>query len=158
MRALLQDLRIRLASLLVRGVVRSASHDQPIEELQVEVAPGVLLGRVERMGGTWGVTSATPAEAEVVLGAIRGAAEHRVAVGVDDAAHRPTDLSTGDVALYNRAGDRVTLTDAREASLVVNGAQVRVSGSEIRLEVGASSIVLDAGAIAIRSPSVTVDP
>lgn len=152
----LKPLRDRLVSMVARAVVRSVSQG-PAELLQLETAPGVLSGKAEHIGH-YGLASAPLPGAEAIRLYVMAAPDHPVVVAVDDRRYRPTDLSPGDVALYNPAGDRVTLKASRELVASVNGATLTVKGGEIKLAVGGSSITVTGSAIAIKAASITLDP
>lgn len=153
--SLLKPLRDRLVSLVARAVVRSVQ--QGGLELQLETAPGIGSGRAQLIGH-FGLASVALPGSEAVRVYSLAAPDHALVVALDDRRYRPADLATGDVTLYNPSGDRVHLKASRELVATINGATVTVKGSEIKLQVGSSSITLTSSAIQIKSPTVNIDP
>lgn len=157
----INPLRNLLRAMVSRALVRAAAQ-QGLEVVQLEQAPGDLLGAVE-VFGHYGFTSATLPNAEAIRVYVRGAPDHPVVVATADRRHRPTNLAPGDVALHNDKGDRVWLKSSRElqasvagASLTINGSSIAVTGaggSTITLAVGSVSIAIAASGVTITAPS-----
>lgn len=130
-----------------RAVLRVVDDEAKLQAVQVEGLAGEVLDRAERFQG-YGLSSHPHPGAECVLLAVGGQRQHPIVVAIDDRRHRPTGLAAGEVCLY---------TDEHDP-----GAPHRVilgRGREIRLECGASSIVmtpseilLSAGHIGLNDP------
>ena len=110
---LLGPLQDRLRAIAVRGIVRLVKDTTMLQELQVSLLAGEVVGRAERFQ-EYGLTSQprlpdSNGAAEAVVLRIGGAREHPVIVALDDRRFRPTDLQPGEVSLYTHEGTRVNL-------------------------------------------------
>lgn len=142
--------------IVAKAVVRTVTQG-PVEQLQLEVAPGVVRGTVPR-SAQYGFASATLPGAEAVVLSIKGSPDHLEVVAVEDRRYRPQDLAPGDVAIYNQHGDSMRLKASRELVASVDGSVVSVKAGEIKLQVGAASITITPTSIALKASSITLDP
>jgi len=97
-----------VAGLVVRGVVRRATQGA-LQRLQVAVTGDDDLADDIEHAEPLGLTVVPLDGAEVIVANIGGDAGHPVALQVFDRAHRPTDLASGEGAVYNCHGVRVNL-------------------------------------------------
>ncbi|WP_420555174.1 phage baseplate assembly protein domain-containing protein [Neptuniibacter marinus] len=95
-----------------RGLVRRASYANNTRFLQMQVEGGQPLDNLEHLE-PFGFTSHPVAGAEGLVLAFNGNGSHSVVFCVGDRRYR-MQVEEGEVAIYNRHGDKVHIKDNRE--------------------------------------------
>ncbi len=116
-----RPIRQRIGMMVRRGVVRLVNDDAMLQELQLSVLKGEVLGRAERFQ-EYGFTSNPLKGAEAIVLAVSGTGSHRVVVAVDDRRHRPKGLQPGEVAVYDDLGK--TIVFKRNGTLEITAPKV----------------------------------
>lgn len=147
-RRMVEPLRARIAGMVGRGTIKGSDDDRRVQELQIAALAGELLDKVERFQ-EYGFSSRPLDGAEAVIVSVVGGRGNAIAVATDDRRHRPTSLAKGEVELYTDEGDRIRFSRGREIEVV--------AGTEIRLEVGSSSIVIDSSGVTITGAAINLD-
>lgn len=119
---LLEPLKSRIRDSIARAVVQRVSDGKKLQVVQLGVMDGEDLDDCERFQ-EYGFTSVPRRGAEAVLLCPNGDRGHPLVVAVDDRRHRLNDLSTGEVAVYNHTGARVTMK--KSGDIEVNPAEDR---------------------------------
>ena len=142
---ILGPLRRRVLLLVGRAVLVLVDDARQMQALQVRALAGEVIDGVERVQ-QYGLTSHPHPGAECVILAVGGMRQHPLVVAVDDRRHRVTDLALGEVCLYTDEDEtetphRVTLR----------------RGREIKLEAGASSIVMTPNGITLTATRIDLN-
>ncbi len=96
----------KLRNTVGRALVKLVDDAKQIQELQIEADAGGTLGDVERFQ-QYGFTSVPLADAEAIMVCVGGKRDHAVVIAVDDRRHRPGNLESGEVCVYDKTGSRV---------------------------------------------------
>lgn len=115
---LVDPIKRRVASMLVRGVISLVNSAAKMQTIQVNARAGVPFDSVEHFE-PYGFTSNPKDGAEAILAAINGNRDHTVAIIVGDRRYRLTGLQSGEAALYDDQGQKVYLT---RAGIIIDGA------------------------------------
>ena len=140
--AALEGAKNRIRGLILRGVVKLITETTSLRTLQVSLRAGEPDDGVEHLEG-YGLTARPGSGSECLAARVAGAADHPVILFAWSRADRPTDLAEWEVALYNRAGKEVRLTDtAVEVSgdVEVQGTHSSTGGYKIGAVAGKSGI------------------
>jgi phage baseplate assembly protein V len=132
---LLAPLRTRIANMVARAVVQMVNDEGQLQVLQLGVLDGETRDEVERFQN-YGLTSVPLNGAEAVVLFVGGRRDHGLAVAVDDRRHRPIDLKPGEVCLYSKHGQRITLKD--DGSITIEPA----AGKDLILAGGSKKVAL----------------
>jgi phage baseplate assembly protein V len=151
--SVLKPIRDRLWGIVSKGLVRLVRNDSTIQRLQVQTSSSRISGNAHRFA-EYGFASWPLPGCEVVVLAKNGVEDQPLVVASDDRRYRAVGLDEGAVAIFNQHGDQIRLSGSRELQATVDGAELVMSASEIRLEVGGSSIVITAAGITITAPAV----
>lgn len=92
-----------------RGLVRRVSYSNNIRFLQLQTEGGLALDDIEHIE-PFGFTSHPAADAEAVVIAFKGNGSHTVVIMVDDKRYK-LQIAEGEVAIFNRHGDKVHIKD-----------------------------------------------
>jgi phage gp45-like len=135
----------RLAGVLVRGIVKRVAESKMVRELQLQILADDDDDDVEHFE-PYGFSSSPVAETddgapEAVLAALNGDPGQYVAIVVADRRFRPTDLSAGEVVVFDDLGQFIKLARTK----------VVVEGPDIELGDGATKGVARDG------DSITID-
>lgn len=143
---MIDPLRNRIAGMVARAAVLTSDDSKRMQELQLELYPGEVISGAERVQN-YGFTSRPKdptgdqsAEAAVVFAG--GGRDHPLVVSVDDRRYRLVALAKGEAAMYDDLGNKVHL---QRDQLLIKGV------TKVRLEVGASSIVIETDKITLTS-------
>ena len=125
----------------VRGVVTAIRDEGLVQSIDVETHEGVVRSRVEVLQ-QYGVTSHAPAGGLVVLLALGGDEGDQVALPVACPSARMGGLAPGEVALHDRAGNRVhiraggivEIRGATSVLVVVGGTEWEVTPGGVRIK------------------------
>lgn len=130
---LLRPHAMRLANMVVRGVVQLANDAGMLQLLQVGALFGESIDNVEHFQ-PYGFSS-TPLEgAEAIIVFPAGDRSHPIAIGTPDRRYRPTGGQPGDVNLYHSSGSKVTLMQNGDIQITpAPGQQVLAGGSPVQL-------------------------
>lgn len=115
---LVDPIKRRVASMLVRGVISLVDSAAQMQTIQVKARAGDTFDHIEHFE-PYGFTSNPKNGAEALLAAINGNRDHTVAIVVGDRRFRLTGLQSGEAALYDDQGQKIYLT---RAGIVVDGA------------------------------------
>lgn len=107
---LLHPLKIRLANMIVRGVVQLVDDSKKLQMLQIGGFEGGPLDEVENFQ-QYGFSSSPLPGAEVVAICPNGDRAHPLVVASGDRRHRPTGKPGGHVCLYHHTGAIVEFTE-----------------------------------------------
>lgn len=133
-RKMTAPLRVRIANMVARAVVRLADDSGGIQSLQLDILDGETRDGIERIQ-QYGLTSRPLDGAEAVVLFVDGSREHGLIVSVDDRRYRVASLEPGEVCLYNDQGAKATLkadgsievTAAAGQDIVLNSGSAKVS-------------------------------
>lgn len=117
--------RIRL--MVAQALVTLVDDGTGLQQLQLRVLRGETRS-VNRLQN-YGHTSVPLAGAQAIVLAVGGNRSHLVAVAVDDARYRMTNLAPGESALHNHLGDYIIIREGRIIE-VVAGAKLDVTAPE----------------------------
>lgn len=128
-------LRMRLANMLARGVVKRVNDAPKFQELQLIVGADETRDHVERVQ-QYGFTSRPHADAEAVVLFVGGRRDHGLCVAVDDRRYR-IHVAEGEVALYASAGQSILLK--ADGSIEIGGGTMQpvALGQDVRDELDA---------------------
>lgn len=107
-----------------RGVLTALDTSPPVQLAQADALAGEQLQAAE-LFQHYGLTSAVPAGAQVIVLPLGGKTVHAVIIGTEHASYRLTGLESGEVALYDDQGQKIVLKRGRVVevhtdTLVVN--------------------------------------
>jgi phage baseplate assembly protein V len=105
----LRPLRNRIASMLVKAIIKSVDDSGNLQMIKVTMHEGDTKDEIERIQ-QFGFTSHPPVDSEAILFCIGGNRTHAVVLNTDSSKYRLKNLPKGAVALYNENGDYVKLT------------------------------------------------
>lgn len=108
LRRYLEPVGRRIRLLIRRAVIAAVDDSRSLQLVKVRGISGEVADGVERFQD-YGFTSVPRAGAPAVVAALLGAADHLVALKVDDPANRLNGLADGEVALYSRFGAKIVL-------------------------------------------------
>ena len=107
----LNKLMGKIRRLNQRGLIRRATYSNNIRFLQLQTEGGLVLDDVEHIE-PFGFTSHPLPDAEAVVLSFKGNGSHSVAILVDDKRFK-LKIAPGEVAIFNRHGDKVQIRDDR---------------------------------------------
>ncbi len=122
---LLAPITRRIMLCIGRGVVRQVDDAPDLQRVQVSLLAEEDRDQVERIQ-SYGLTSVPVPGAEAVVVSVAGNRDHPVAVAVDDRRFRPRGLQPGEVCLYARWGQRITLL--ADGALRIEAASIELVG------------------------------
>ena len=123
----------RIRNILKRGLVRHSNYGHSQRYLQLQVEGGEPIGDIEHFE-PFGFTSGPVSGAEAVVLAFNGNGSHSVALVVDDRRYK-LEVNEGEVAIFNRHGDKVHIKDDRSIAITaalkveINAPLVECSGT-----------------------------
>lgn len=138
---------MNLSDLLTRGVVTATNGAKKMRELVIELFAGETRGEIEHME-PYGFTSEPKSGAECAAIFPNGDRSHGIVVVVADRRYRPTDLKTGEVAIFDDQGQIVILK--RE------GIEVKTSGY-LKAEVGGETTLKSGGNVNVTAPLTQIN-
>jgi len=109
-RHIIKPLQTRVANSIARAVIQNVSDSTKMQMLQLGVLEGETVDDCERFQ-EYGFNSVPLTGAEAVVIFPNGDRGHPLVVAVDDRRYRPTDLESGQSALYDTTGTRVLMAD-----------------------------------------------
>ena len=109
------ELTNKLRRLSQRGVVSRAKRANGTRFLQVQTEGGLVLDDVQHIE-PFGFTSHPENNAETVILAFKGNGSHTVAIVVDDTRYK-LEVAEGEVAIFNRHGDKVHIKDSGDIEI-----------------------------------------
>lgn len=124
---ILAPIRMRLANMVSRAVVKIVNDDAKVQLLQLGVLAGETHDKVERLQ-EYGFTSVPLPGSEALVLFVGGRRDHGIVVATDDRRHRMKGLEPGEVALYHHMGSHVLLKN--DGSIEVTGTSVVLNGGE----------------------------
>jgi phage baseplate assembly protein V len=126
----------RVNLMVARGVLSLVNDAAKMQGVQVKLLSGEVRD-MERFQN-YGFTSQPHAGAEVAAVFVGGNRDHGVVLAVDDRRYRVKALQSGEVAIYDDLGHKITLTrtgivisGAANAINIVNCPQVIVTGGDV---------------------------
>lgn len=125
---LLRPLKVRIAGMVTRGLLKLVTESDQFELLQVRIYGGddeSPQDNVEHFQPFGFSSKAAPGAIPLLL-TLGGSRAHTVAVCVADPRYRPRDLAEGEAALYSRWGDEVRV---KQGSVGIASASVDISGN-----------------------------
>ena len=148
-------LKRRLTLMIGRSVLRLVDDAMQLQSLQVEALAGETLDGVERFQ-QYGFTSHPHPDAEAIILSVAGERANAVVIAVDDRRYRITNLTAGEVALYDDQGQSVIM---KRDGIVID--TDRPDGVQITapiVTVNAPVVTVDsADSVIVTAPVVTVD-
>ena len=110
---LLTPVKRKIFLLIGRAILTAVDNSEKTMKIQVTGLSDETITGIERFQ-EYGFESypKIDSEAEVVVGFINGNRDQGIALCIHDRAYRPTDLSEGDVRVYNAAGSTMKLIGA----------------------------------------------
>lgn len=124
----------RRVRLLARRAVVALINDAPkMQELQIAIYNDEVRDRVERWQD-YGFTSHPHPGAEAIVLALGGNTDHGAVIKVDDRRYRKTDLTQGEVAIYDDQGQVITLKRGNLVEIETAGTVVVKAGTKMRVE------------------------
>lgn len=130
---LLRPLKVRIAGMVTRGLLKLVTESNQFELLQVRIYGGddeSPQDNVEHFQPFGFSSKAAPGAIPLLL-TVGGSRAHTVAVCVADPRYRPTDLEEGESVIYSKWGDEVRLKEGRIVSIKA-AAAIEVEAPEIR--------------------------
>lgn len=121
----LAPLRLRVAQLVERAVVKVVNDQLKMQGLQVAILADEVRDGVERFQ-EYGFTSNPHPEAEAIVVSLGGTRNRAAVIAVDDRRYRLKNLASGEVALYTDEGDKIHFKRGRVID-VVAGAELKVT-------------------------------
>lgn len=105
----LRPLRLRIANMIVRGVVHLPDDAKKLQKLQVGGLAGETIDGAEHFQ-PYGFSSVPLAGAEHVTIFPNGDRSHPITIATSDRRYRPTGGEAGEVTVYNHTGAKSTFT------------------------------------------------
>lgn len=122
-------LRVRLANLVVRGLIRVVDDSKKLQIVQLSMLEDEVRDDVERVQN-YGFTSVPKAGAEAIAVCVGGRREHALAIVVDDRRYRIRNLTSGEVAVYNHTGAKIVFKANGDIEVTPqSGQKLKVLGS-----------------------------
>lgn len=156
--AMIRPLRVRVANLMVRGIVKLVDDGKMVQSLQFTgLNIGDEAGNPEVIPGgehlqPYGFLSVPQAGAEVLALFPDGDRGHPIVVAVADRRYRPTGGQDGEVGLYTDEGDQIRLGRGHIVSVSTTG-EIRLGSAAASTAVALASELADLKAkIAAWSP------
>ncbi len=109
MKSQFKELANKLRRLSQRAVLSLVTYSNGVRFIQIQTEGGLLHDDVEHIE-PFGFTSHAFSGAEAVVLSFKGNGSHTVAIMVDDKRYK-LQIEEGDVAIYNRHGDKVHIKD-----------------------------------------------
>ncbi len=116
---LLAPINRRIRQIATRAIVSAINTDTALVALTARVSESELLARLEYFE-PYGFTASPPVGSEAIVLSLGGRREHTVVLQVANRQFRLKGLSTGDVALYNKNGDKIVLNNDGNAEVTVS--------------------------------------
>lgn len=133
-----------------RATIGKVSDGKKMQEVDLDITSDETRSGVERPQN-YGFSSVPLAPssngeaAEAIIVGMGGSRSHPVVVAIDDRRHRPKDLQGGESIQYDDQGQKVHLT--RDGVVIA-------SATKITLQVGGSTLTLEASGITIKGASI----
>lgn len=141
---LIAPLADRVKTLVWSGVVHRTDGSKTLPNLQVEALRGQVMNDVEVVE-PYGITSSPEPGCEAFGVSPAGDPDRAVILAAFERRGRPTDLAAGDVALWDRAGNRVWLHRG-------DGHLEVVAVSKFTVRCGQTSMEISDAGVVIKSP------
>lgn len=150
---------MKLLDIIIRGVVTAKNGARKMRTLQIKLLDRDVREPVEHFE-PYGFTGEPHDGAEVLAVSLGGDREHTIAAIVTDRRHRPTDLKSGEVVIYDDLGRKVyisregikvegkdsPITVTTTGNVTVKGAKITLDGEvEITKNLKVTGDVMDKG-------------
>ena len=128
LRRVVSGIKSKMFLLLGRAILTAINNSESTQKLQVTLLAGETATDMERFQN-YGFESFPLAGAEVAVMFLGGNREAGIALVVHDRRYRPTDLASGEVAIYTSEGCRLTLKAGKIAQLDCQDFVVNAAGA-----------------------------
>ena len=113
-------LRKKVFLLVGRGRTTASNSSEGTPRVQGEFLDGEVISDIERIED-YGLATNPEADSQMVCLFIDGNREQGLVVRAHDRRYRPTDLKSGEVALYHKTGTRILLKDNGDVEIDCKG-------------------------------------
>lgn len=126
--------------MILRGVIRGVDDQPKCQTVQVSARAGEDL-EGERFQ-EFGLSTVPPVGTEAIAVQIAGTYDSEVIVATESREHRPRNMASGDVVLYDSRGNQILLVSS--GILLGDGATAGVGrvGDEVRVTIPAGTVVV----------------
>lgn len=101
-------LRNRVANMVARAVISAVDDAKKVQLVQLGLLTDETRDDIERFQ-EYGFTSNPPTGSEAVVVFVGGSREHGLAIGTEDRRYRIRNLTSGEVAVYDKTGSKIVL-------------------------------------------------
>jgi len=119
----LAPLRKKIYLIIGRAILKAIDNSETTQKLQIVALNGETITGIERFQN-YGFESYPLVDAEALGLFLNGNRDNGIVICVHDRRHRPTDLASGEVAVYHSEGHRV---------LLKAGGVIEIEGTEIKI-------------------------
>jgi len=120
---ILEPLQKKIYLLIGRAILTAINNSETTQKLQIVALSGETITDIERFQN-YGFESYPLAGAEIAGLFLNGNRDNGIVICVHDRRYRPTDLASGEVAVYHSEGHRV---------LLKAGGVIEIEGTEIKV-------------------------
>ena len=133
MNNIINTIKRKIFLMIGRGIIAAINNSEGTQKIQITALNGETITDIERFQN-YGFESYPKTEAEALVNFLNGNRDHGIASVVHDRRYRPTDLTEGDVRVYNWKGNKITFTDTGiTIEDVVNSNKVEMTSDEINI-------------------------
>lgn len=131
---LLEPLRRKLMLLIGRCILAAVNNSEKTMKIQITGLKGETGSDIERYQ-EYGFEAYPKKDSEALVLFIGGNRDQGVAVCIHDKRYRPTDLSEGDVCVYDYRGQRITLNQNGVKILAGNSSFIKGETAKAQLDI-----------------------
>jgi phage gp45-like len=132
----------QIRNLIARAVVNLVDDGKHLQIVQLGVLADETVEDIERFQN-YGFTSNPATGAEAVVLFVNGQRDHGLVVSVDDRRYRIANLASGEVAVYDKNGSKITLKANGDIDIAPASGNVNVTGTlkaSVDVQVGSVSL------------------
>jgi phage baseplate assembly protein V len=129
LKRLLEPIKRKLMLIVGRCILSAINNSEKTQKLQVKAMSGETITDVERYQ-EYGLESFPLTDKECLIVCVNGNRDQGIIIKVHDRENRPTDLSSGDVVLYDYRGNQVRLESGKVK--IVGNTAIELNGNTKR--------------------------
>lgn len=131
---LLQPIKKKIFLLLGRAILTAVNNAESTQKIQCTVLADETITDIERFQEYGFESYPVPGTSEALIAFINGNRDLGIAICVHDRGNRPTDLTAGDVRMYDVNGNKITHTSTGTEIEDKNGNKITLDSSGIVIE------------------------
>ncbi len=129
----IEPIKRKLMLMIGRCILTAVKNDSMVQLISTKGLKGETITDIERIED-YGLTSWPRNDSECVVVFVGGNREQGLALAVLDRDARPTDLTEGDVRVYDYRGNKITLNSDGIEAECVNGNVITMDSVGIKME------------------------